>query len=56
MNCGMSLRVILCGRRGELGGLWADHAVLGLGVYPFLRVLRLAVPLLQRLTFPNAEK
>jgi len=24
--------------------------------YPFLRVLRLAVPLLQRLTFPNAEK
>jgi hypothetical protein len=29
---------------------------LGLGVYPFLRVLRLAVPLLQRVTFDKRLK
>ncbi|WP_207863380.1 hypothetical protein, partial [Pseudomonas sp. 71_D] len=37
-------------------GLWADRALEVLGVYPFLRVLRLAVPLLQRVTFADAQK
>ncbi|WP_207843240.1 hypothetical protein, partial [Pseudomonas sp. 69_B] len=41
---------------GGLGGLWADRALEVLGVYPFLRVLRLAVPLLQRVTFADAQK
>ncbi|EJM37341.1 hypothetical protein PMI23_02950, partial [Pseudomonas sp. GM24] len=27
-----------------LGGLWADHALGGLGVYPLLRVLLIRVP------------
>ncbi|CAI8780924.1 hypothetical protein EMIT0347P_10738 [Pseudomonas sp. IT-347P] len=39
-----------------LGGLWADHALGVLGVYPFFWVLRLAVPLLQRVTFSDAKK
>jgi hypothetical protein len=56
MNCSMSLRVILCDRRGEPGGLWADQVQVFLGEYPFLRVLRLAVPLLQRVTFDKRLK
>ena len=40
----------------ERGGLWAGQALGVLGVYPFLRVLPLAVPLLQRLTFADAQK
>jgi len=36
-------------------GLWVLGLV-GLGAYPLLRVLPLAVSLLQRLTFPDAEK
>ncbi|WP_426783931.1 hypothetical protein, partial [Pseudomonas atacamensis] len=36
---------------GGLGGLWADHALGFLGVYPFLVVLRLAVSPLRRGTF-----
>jgi hypothetical protein len=39
-----------------LGGLWADHALGVLCEYPLLRVLPLAVPLLQRVTFSNAKK
>ncbi|RON88070.1 hypothetical protein BK672_28215 [Pseudomonas fluorescens] len=35
---------------GDLGGVG------DLGAYPLLRVLPLAVSLLQRLTFPDAEK
>jgi len=42
--------------RVGLGGLWADQVLWVLGVYPFFWVLRLAVSLLQRLTFPDAEK
>jgi hypothetical protein len=41
---------------GCLGGLWADQAFGVLGEYPFLRVLRLAVSLLQRVTFADAQK
>ena len=37
-----------------LGGLWADHALRVLSVYPFLRVWPISVPLLQRVTFSNA--
>jgi len=40
----------------ELGGLWADRALGVFGEYPLLRVLRLAVPLLQRVTFSDAKK
>ena len=39
-----------------LGGLWAGHALGGLGEYPFLRVRQLAVSPLRRGTFPDAEK
>ena len=39
-----------------LGGLWADHALGVLGAYPFLRVLPLAVSLLQRVPLANAPK
>ena len=39
-----------------LGGLWADRALEVLGVYPLLRVLPLAVSLLQRVPFSNAKK
>ena len=35
--------------------MWPVFFGLGLGAYPFFLVLRLAVSLLQRLTFPNAE-
>jgi hypothetical protein len=42
--------------RFGLGGLWADQVLGALGVYPLLRVLPLTVSLLQRLTFPDAEK
>ena len=45
----------ICGFFGR-GGLWADQALGVLGVYPFFRVLRLAVPLLQRVTFADAQK
>ncbi|GLH38561.1 hypothetical protein RS1P1_28440 [Pseudomonas moraviensis] len=40
----------------DLGGLWADQAVGGLGAYPLLRVLLLAVPPLRRVTFADAQK
>ena len=46
----------ICGFFGGLGGLWADQALGVLGLYPFFRVLRLAVPLLQRVTFADAQK
>jgi len=39
-----------------LGGLWADQALVVLGEYPFFLLLRLAVPLLQRVTFADAQK
>jgi hypothetical protein len=39
-----------------LGGIWADQVLGVLGVYPLLRVWRLAVPLLQRVTFADAQK
>jgi hypothetical protein len=39
-----------------LGGLWADHALWVLGEYPLFWVRPLTVSLLQRLTFPDAEK
>jgi thiamine pyrophosphokinase len=39
-----------------LGGLRADHVLGVLGVYPLLRGLRLAVSLLQRVTFADAQK
>ncbi|WP_283438678.1 hypothetical protein [Pseudomonas helmanticensis] len=46
-----------------LFGIWIGIGIglrlgigLGLGAYPLLRVLPLTVSLLQRLTFPNAEK
>ena len=39
-----------------LGGLWADQALGGLGAYPLLRVLPLAVSLLQRVTFSRRRK
>ncbi|VVN33508.1 hypothetical protein PS619_04956 [Pseudomonas fluorescens] len=60
----MSWRAILCVRFGiriwlrafGLGGLWADHALGVWGVYPFFRVLRLAVSLLQRVTFSKRRK
>jgi hypothetical protein len=35
---------------------WGVDLGSGLGAYPLLRVLPLAVSLLQRLTFPDAEK
>jgi len=39
-----------------LGGLWADQAVGVLGEYPLLRVLRLAVSPLRRVTFSKRRK
>ncbi|CAI8751700.1 hypothetical protein EMIT0232MI5_140021 [Pseudomonas sp. IT-232MI5] len=39
-----------------LGGLWADHALGGLGVYPLLRVLLIRVPPLRRVTFSKRRK
>ena len=65
----MSLRAILCARRGiliwlsafgawrplGLGGLWADHAFWG-GVYPFFWVLRMAVSPLRRVPFGKRPK
>ncbi|WP_177327314.1 hypothetical protein [Pseudomonas sp. H1h] len=39
-----------------LGGLWADHVLGVLGVYPLFWGLLLAVPLLQRVTFSDAKK
>jgi hypothetical protein len=38
------------------GGLWADQALGVLGVYPFFRVLRLAVSPLRRVTFFRRQK
>jgi hypothetical protein len=38
------------------GGLWADHVLGVLGGYPLLRVLPLAVSLLQRVTFSKRRK
>ncbi len=38
------------------GGLWADHVLGVLGEYPLLRVLPLAVSLLQRVPLANAPK
>jgi len=38
------------------GGLWAGHALGGLGEYPFLRVRRLAVSPLRRGTFSKRRK
>ncbi|CAI8776091.1 hypothetical protein EMIT0232MI5_160114 [Pseudomonas sp. IT-232MI5] len=39
-----------------LGGLWADQVLGVLGEYPLLRVLLLAVSLLQRVPLANAPK
>ncbi|MDR6947304.1 hypothetical protein J2Y39_001902 [Pseudomonas sp. 2957] len=39
-----------------LGGLWAGHALGGLGEYPFLRVRRLVVSPLRRGTFSRRRK
>jgi len=40
----------------DLGGLWADQVGWVLREYPFLRVLLVTVPLLQRVTLANAPK
>ncbi|SDT35049.1 hypothetical protein SAMN05216496_4195 [Pseudomonas sp. Z003-0.4C(8344-21)] len=40
----------------DLGGLWADQALVVLGAYPLLRVVLMAVSPLRRVPFSNAKK
>ena len=53
--CGCGAFFCLCGL-AWLGGLWADQALGVLGEYPLLRVLRLAVSPLRRVTFSKRRK
>jgi len=53
---GVLLGATGCFRWWHLGGLWADQALGGLGVYPFLRVLLITVSPLRRVTFFKRQK